>query len=252
MGVQFVPLIAGPRPLQLPAREAVLDDLRHLMERRGEMIAAVDDERETILGTIGMYPGRDEGGTCFHLTGIEIEPGGAEKDIDVLLLQEAGRYLRAHRTTRLKFGTSPLLTRSAWLYVTTFGSRYRWRQGIRIQDGQHWPSVSGECDFEDPLARPLDLREDEVRDRSVLQWDSGRPKVRSLVYSGPLAVVLPSLDSRALTRARARDPGFIATLYAAFHALHIHGYGFAWFDRLPDTADPDPCWYYVMNRVVAF
>ena len=223
------------------------------------MIAAVDDERDALLGTIGIYPGRDDGGTCFHLTEMELEPGAVERAIDAALLEEAGRYLRAHRTTRLKFGTSPLLTHNAGLYITTFGSRYRWREGTGTPNGLPWPSVACECDFDDPLARPLDLREEEVLDRSVLEWDGGRPRMRPrLVYSGPLSVVLPSLDSATLARAKTQDPVFIATLYAAFHSLHLHGYGFAWFDRLPGpaeppaAADPDPRWYYVMNRVVAF
>ena len=261
MSVRSVPLIAGPRKGQPPVREALLDDLRHLKERRGEMIAAVDEQGGKILGTIGMYPDRDEGGTCFHLAGIDVEPGYVEQGIDAFLLEEAGRYLRAHRTTRLKFGTSPLLTRSAWLYVSRFGSRYRWREGTRTPDGQPWPYVSCECDFDDPLARPLDLREEEVPGRSVLEWDGGRPKPRSrLVYSGPLSILLPDFDGDSLSRASEQDPGFIATLYSAFHSLHVHGYEFAWFDRLPPSdAQPEaqargaaPRWYYVMKRVVAF
>ena len=97
-------------------------------------------------------------------------------------------------------------------------------------------------------------REEEVQGRSVLEWVEGRPRTRSrLVYSGPLAVVLPDLDGDALVRAREQDPGFVATLYSAFHSLHTHGYGFAWFDRLPSTtARPAAAgWYYVMKRVVA-
>jgi hypothetical protein len=251
MGVHPVPLIAGPRKGQLPVPEALLDDLRRLKERHGELIAAVDDEG-TILGTIGIYPVKDEGGACYHLAGMEIEPRGGAEGIDALLLEETGRYLRRRRTTRLKFGTSPLLTRSAWLYITTFGSRYRWREGPRAADGQPWPYVSCECDFDDPLARSLDLREDEVRACSVLVWDGGRPTMRSpLVYSGPLAVVLPDLDAETLTRCREQDPAFIATLYSAFHSLHTHGYGFAWFDRLPSAGGEPAGWYYVMKRLVA-
>ncbi len=260
MSVRSVPLIAGPRRGQPPVREALLDDLRRLKERRGEMIAAVDEQDGAILGTIGLYPDKDEGGTCFHLAGIDVEPGCAAQGIDEFLFQEAGRYLRSHRASRLKFGTSPLLTRHAWLYVTRFGSRYRWREGARTPQGQPWPYVSGECDFDDPLARPLDLREEEVARCSVLEWDRGRPSPRSpLAYSGPLSVLLPDLEGDALARAREQDPGFVATLYAAFQALHVHGYEFAWFDRLlPSDAEPaadagraEPRWYYVMKRIVA-
>ncbi len=260
MSVRSVPLIAGPRRGQPPVREALLDDLRHLKERRGEMIAAVDEHEGKILGTIGLYPDKDEGGACFHLAGIDVEPSGVEQGIDEFLFEEAGLYLRAHRATRLKFGTSPLLTGNALLYVTRFGSRYRWREDARTPDGQPWPYVSCECDFDDPLARPLDLSEEEVPGRSVLEWDGGRPKPRSrLVYSGPLSILLPDLDGDTLAHAREQDPGFIATLYSAFHALHAHGYEFAWFDRLrASDAGPAlgggreaPSWYYIMKRIVA-
>jgi hypothetical protein len=247
-----VPLIDGPRAGLPPLRAALLDELRRLKERRGEMIAAVDDETGEVIGTIGLYPDRDEGGRFSHLAGIEAEPGHANADVEGFLLEEAGRYLQARRITRLKFGTSPLLTRNAWLYVTRFGCRYRWREGTRTPDGQPWPYVSCECDFDDPLAHPLDLREDQVQERSVLDWEEGRPTPRAhLVYSGPLSLVLPDLDSDALAEAQRRDPGFIATLYAAFHALHVHGYGFAWFDRL-SVRTGDGAWYYLMKRIVAF
>jgi hypothetical protein len=255
MSIRSVPLIAGPRQGQPPPREALLDDLRHLKERRGEMIAAMDEETGNFLGTIGIYPDRDEGGAFFHLAGIEIAPGCTGMGIDEFLMEDAGRYLRAHRTSRLKFGTSPLLTRNAWLYVTRFGSRYRWREGTRTPDGQPWPYVSCECDFDDPVARPLDLREEEVPERSVLLWDGGRPMPRDrLVYSGPLSVLLPDFDGVTLRRARARDPQSIPTLYSAFHSLHEHGYGFAWFDRLPESGAPPsaPRWYYVMKQIIAF
>jgi hypothetical protein len=252
MSVRLFPLIAGPRTGMPPVRAALLEELHRLKERRGEMIAAMDEESGQVVGTIGLYPDRDEGGRFYHLAGIEVEPTQAARDIDGFLLEEAGRYLQARKVTRLKFGTSPLLTRNAWLYITRFGCRYRWREGTRTPDGQPWPYVSCECDFDDPLARPLDLREEQVRGRSVLEWEDGRPKPRArLVYSGPLSLVLPDLDSDALAEAGRRDLGFIDTLYSAFHALHVHGYGFAWFDRLSVSPGNAAAWYYVMNRVIA-
>ena len=153
---------------------------------------------------------------------------------------------------RLKFGTSPLLTRSAWLYVNRFGARYRWREGTRTPDGQPWPHVSCECDFDDPLARPLDLRDEEVPARLFVSWSDGRPAVRAdLRFSGPLCVALPDVDSDGLL-AMARDPAVIAMLYSAFQSLHVHGYEFSWFDRLPGPGGVHggPRWYYIMKRVV--
>jgi len=254
MNVRTVLLVSGPHGGRPQLRETLLDDLRHLEERKGEMIAAVDGVSGEVLGTLGLYPDRDEGGTFFHLAGMQTEPGHPVADLDVLLLEKAGLFLQRRRVTRLKLGTSPLLTRNAWLYVTRFGSRYRWREGLRTPEGKPWPYVSCEVDFDDPLARPLDLREEEVVPRSVLSWDEGRPSLRPLAWSGPLSVVLPDLDSDSIAAAAGADPQFIATLYSAFHGLHLHGYEFAWFDRLPQGAAPAgaPPWYYVMKRVVSF
>ncbi len=253
MNVRSVLLISGPSAGRPPVPEALLDDLRHLEERRGEMIAAVDGVSGQVLGTLGLYPDRDEGGTFYHLAGIQTESGPAVADLDVLLLEKAGLFLHKRRVARLKLGTSPLLTRNAWLYITRFGSRYRWREGIRAPDGRPWPYVSCEIDFDDPVARPLDLREDEVQAHSILSWEGGRLAHRPLPYSGPLSVVLPDLDADAVAAAAEADPEFIPTLYSAFHGLHLHGYEFAWFDRLPESAAPAgaPRWYYVMKRVVS-
>jgi hypothetical protein len=180
-------------------------------------------------------------------------PGPRVTDLDVLLLEKAGLFLRNRRCSRLKLGTSPLLTRNAWLYVNRFGSRFRWREGMRTPEGKPWPYASCEVDFDDPLARPLDLREEEVAARSVLSWKEGRPARRGLPYAGPLSVLLPDLDGEAIAAAAGADPGFIDLLYSVFHDLHVHGYEFAWFDQLPGPGAPAGTarWYYVMKRVVA-
>jgi len=253
MNVRSVLLISGPRTGRPLLRETLLDDLRRLEERRGEMIAAVDGVSGKVLGTLGLYPDRDEGGTFYHLAGIQMESGPRVADLDVLLLEKAGLFLRKRRVARLKLGTSPLLTRNAWLYVNRFGSRYRWREGIRAPDGRPWPYVSCEVDFDDPLARPFDLREDQVFARSVLAWEGGSPARRPLAYSGPLSLILPDLDTDSIAAEAEADPSFISTLYSAFHGLHLHGYEFAWFDRLPGNGAPAgaPCWYYLMKRVLS-
>ena len=154
---------------------------------------------------------------------------------------------------RLRFGTSPLLTANAFLYVTRLGSRYRWKQGVRAPDGRPWPYVSCECDFDDPLERPLDLTEEEVVPRSVLTWEGLHPSPRPrLVYSGPLSILLPELDNRGLSDLAAADADFLPTIHGAFQALSLHGYGFAWFDRLPSTQAGSTSWYYVMSRTLTF
>ncbi len=241
---QGPPLPTGPNPF--------LDDLAHLREHHGEKIAAVDQDSASVVGAIGVYPDRDEGGAFFHLAGLETTAEARDGGVDRLLLEEAGRYLAEHKASRLKFGTSPLLTANAGLYVTQFGARYRWREGPRTPEGAPWPYVACECDFDDPLARPLDLRDDEVEARSVLGWSEGRPIHRTRVsYAGPLSVLLPEMSAEGLSRAAA-DAGFLSVIWDAFHTLSAHGYSFAWFDRLPSRGRPAgaPLCFYLMKRSI--
>jgi GNAT superfamily N-acetyltransferase len=235
----------------------LLGDLRFLRERRGEKIAAVDEDSDVVLAALSINPERDEGGAFFRLDAIEVHPAHRGEGLESGLLEEAEKHLRAHKCNRLKFGTSPLLTANAALYMTRFGTRYRWREGARTPDGQPWPYVTCECDFDDPLARPLDLRDDEAAGRSVLAWEDGKPRRRTpAVYTGPLSVVLPDLGVDSIAHASAEDPTYLPILYEAFHELSRHGYGFAWFDRLPPGASAaagtaPPRWYYLMHRVLA-
>ena len=249
-----VPSAAGRSPND-PA--GLLGDLRLLGERRGETIAAVDEDSGIVLAALGIHPERDEGGTFFRLDTFGVHPGHRGEGLEPVLVGEAERHLRAHKAHRLKFGTSPLLTAGAALWVTRYGTRYRWREGVRTPEGQPWPFVSCECDFDDPLARPLDLRDEEAVEKSVLDWEGGKPRRRKgVVYSGPLAVLLPDLDGESLGQAAAADPDCLPTLFSVFHELYRHGYGFAWFDRLPPgmagAGPAAPSWYYVMHRVVSF
>jgi GNAT superfamily N-acetyltransferase len=253
MNVRFVRLISGSREDLLKGRAISLDELRSLRERRGEMIAAVDPGSSALLGWIGVYPDRDEGGHIFHLADIDVLPGHREEGLDTALMQEAETFILEHRVSRLKFGTSPLLTGNAALYVTRFGTRYKWREGTRTPEGRPWPYVSCECDFDDPVERPLDLRVEEVVPRSVLDWAGLRPLPRQrIVYSGPLSILLPELTRDTLVEADSGDPSFLPTLYQVFHALFLHGYDFAWFDRLPASLAPadGPRCYYIMKRVL--
>jgi hypothetical protein len=249
MNIRFVRLISGAREGPANGAGSLPEELRYLKERHGEKIAAFDAETGTLLGSLGLYPERDAGGHVFRLAGIETTHG-----VEAPLLEEAGRYIREHRVARLKFGTSPLLTRNAELYVTRFGARYHWREGARTPEGKPWPYVSCECDFDDPCARPLDLREEEIVPRSVIDWTGLRPLPRrNIVYAGPLSVLLPELTAEAVSEAGQRDPELLPTLHEVFHTLSLHGYEFAWFDRRDPSALPagsPPC-YYVMRRSLA-
>jgi hypothetical protein len=109
-------------------------------------------------------------------------------------------------------------------------------------------------DFDDPSARPLDLTEEEVVPRSVLAWEGLQPRPRhDVIYAGPLSVLLPEMSAEALGDAGARDPELLSALWSVFHSLSVHGYGFAWFDRLDpavNTSGAPPC-YYVMKRLIS-
>jgi hypothetical protein len=258
MNVKFARLIsakrAGPWEGLATAPPGLLDDLTFLRERRGEKIVALDAESGAPLGWIGLYPDRDEGGLFFHRAGIEVPPVYRGMGIDSGLMEETGRYMRTRKATRLKFGTSPLLTENAELYITRFGTRYRWREGVKTPGGRPWPCVTCECDFDDPLARTLDLLDDEVISRSVIDWEGMKPLPRKgVVYSGPLSVLLPDLSSEELNRAVEGVPRFLETMHSVFQQLFLHGYGFAWFDRLAPAASAKgaPSCCYVMSRVLA-
>ncbi len=234
------------------AAHGPVDHLRYIAERRGEKIVALDGDSGMLLGWIAVFPDRDPGGPVYGLAGIEVHTDHRSQGIGAGLMEEARRYIEEKKVHRLKFGTTPLLTRCAGLYVTRFGTRYRWKRGVKGPGGGPWPCVSCEWDFDDPVAKPLDLMDDEVEGRSVLDWDGTRPVPRSGVkYSGPLSVILPDFTADGLVEAVGGIPDFLETVYAAFDALFVHGYGFAWFDRIPAPTGPAGR-YYVMKRVVSF
>jgi len=227
------------------------DHLRYIKERHGEKIVALDEGSGVLLGWIGLYPDRDEGGLFYRLSGIEVHADHRGRGIGTSLMEAAREYLDGRRTDRLKFGTSPLLTHCAGLYVTRFGTRYRLKLGVKGPDGRPWPYVSCECSFSDPLSKTPDLRDDELDGHSVLDWDGLRPVPRAgVAYRGPLAVTLPCMTRPELGHAMESIPGFLETMNEVFAALHRHGYAFAWFDRNP-RGGTAPC-YYVMEKLVTF
>ncbi|MCX7029287.1 MAG: GNAT family N-acetyltransferase [Spirochaetes bacterium] len=234
-----------------------VDHLAYLKERHGEKIVAVDRSSGGLLGWIGVFPDRDSRGAFFHLAGIEVHADHRGCGIGSALMAEARGYVTGRRASRLRFGTSPLLVPCAALYVRRFGTRYHWKEGVRLADGRPWPCVSCECDFDDPLPDSRELRPGEVDARSVLSWDGGLPIRRpGIVYSGALSVVLPPFTTATLTHAMQAVPRFLETLYTAFEELFIHGYGFAWFDRLHGGQGTDEhggrqFWYYAMSRSFA-
>jgi GNAT superfamily N-acetyltransferase len=229
-----------------------LDHLRYLKARRGEKIVALDPATDALVGWIGLFPDRDEGGHFFRLAGIEVHADWRGRGIGSGLLGEAGKYLREHRVSRLRFGTSPLLTQAAGLFVRRFGARYRWKEGVRSPEGRPWPYVTAECDFDDPLPRPLGLRDEDALARAVVSWEGAAPVHRTPPsYTGTLFFVLPSLTADVIAQSSHDVPRFLEILAAAFQDLHLHGYAFAWFDRVPEAAaGARTLWYYAMARLL--
>ena len=216
-----------------------LDHLAYLKERRGEKIVAVDRATGAVVGWVGVFPDRDSRGAFYHLAGIEVHADHRACGIGTGLMIAARACVLSRRATRLRFGTSPLLVPCAALYVTRFGTRYHWKEGVRLADGRPWPCVSCECDFDDPLPPSRELPPSEAAARSVVRWDGSLPVRRAAVaYSGALSVVLPPFTTATLSQAVQTVPRFLETLYAAFEELVLHGYGFAWFARLEPPADP--------------
>lgn len=234
------------------ASRGPLDHLAYLKERRGEKIVAVDRATGAVVGWVGVFPDRDARGAFHHLAGIEVHADHRGRGIGTGLMEAARGYALSRRSTRLRFGTSPLLAPCAALYVTRLGTRYRWKEGVRLADGRPWPCVSCECDFDDPLPECREIAPSEAAGRSVVSWDGGLPlRRRDIVYSGALAVLLPPFTTTTLSQAVQAVPRFLESLYDAFEELFLHGYGFSWFARLGAAADPRPNHYYVMTRSFA-
>ena len=75
--------------------------------------------------------------------------------------------------------------------------------------------------------------------RSVVDWEGIRPIPRHrVVHSGTLFVLLPPFTSALLAQAVQEVPLFLETLTAVFQDLHVHGYGFGWFDRVAPGIAP--------------
>jgi GNAT superfamily N-acetyltransferase len=225
------------------------EHLAYLKERRGEKIVVVDDEQR-IVGWIGVFPGRDQRGPFFHLEGFEVREEHRGRGIGTALMQEAKAYIGRRKAHRMLFDVSPLLTQNAVLFVTHFGARYRWLEGSRTPEGRPWPECSCECDFTNPLDKPPDMREEEVTALSVLDWDGLRPTPRrEASYRGLRSVLLPPMDLERLAQAAQGVPGLLETMTEAFRALHLHGYGFVWFDRTVYAGRP--FYYYLMRQSIA-
>jgi GNAT superfamily N-acetyltransferase len=252
MNVAYVRLLSSRREDIWRGPGTHAEELRRLREKRGEKIAAIDPQNERLLGWISVYPERDAGGVFFALAGIEVLPAWRGMGIGTGLISHAGDYLREHKTARLKFGTSPLLTWNAGLYMRHFGMRYSWKEGVRTPDGKPWPYVSCEWDLDNPLVKPLELMQDELEARSAIDWSGADPAPRrGLVYSGPLFLPLPDLTNDDLAGLAERKPEVLVTMHRVFHELFRHGYRFTWFDAIPSASAPLGRWFYFMENPFA-
>jgi GNAT superfamily N-acetyltransferase len=220
----------------------------YIQSQSGEIIALLDDGSR-ILGWIGLIPGMDERGRCYTLSGQEVSPEYRRQGLGVRLMEEARDYLRGRRTARLKFGTSPLLTANAALYITKFGTRYTWNNKVRLADGARWPYVACECDFAHPVGKPPELSALDIRRISLLDWRGYSPRLAA----GPLparraALILPALTRRRLDALIDEKKEFLKSVFSLIDSLHSRGFGFAWFDRLP--ASRSERYYYYLTKSV--
>ena len=227
-------------------REHRRQDLDALKERRGEKIAAVDPQSQELLGWITVYPERSAGGPLFRLADIQVMLPHRGKGIGTALMRRTGDYLRERKVPRLKFGTSPLLTWNAGLFMKRCGMRYIWKEGMKTPGAKPWPYVSCEWDLDDQLEKPHDLREDACRRGAS---STGRHRYRlpeRLPHSGRLFVPLPDLSGEDLITIVRNSPDSLVVLHGVFHDLFLHGYRFAWFDTLSAVKVPG-CRRYYLN-----
>jgi len=209
----------------------------YIQSHSGEILALLDQEN-AILGWIGLIPGSDERGRYYTLSGQEVSPDYRRQGIGVRLLEEAREYLQHRRAVRLKFGTSPLLTANASLYITKFGARYTWNNKIKLADGSPWPYVSCECDFSRPVGKPPELAALDIRRLCLLDWQGYVPRInRDLRPTRQAALILPTLTRRHLDAVIDRVEGFLGTFFSLLDSLTRQGFGFAWFDRLDSNGE---------------
>lgn len=252
MDAHYVRLISGRREDLWRGPGTSLQDLDGLKERRGEKIVAVDPQSQELLGWVSLYPERGAGGPAFRLADIQVLPAYRGKGIGAALMERAGEYIGERKVPRLKFSTSPLLTWNAGLFMKRCGMRYTWKEGIKTPGAKPWPYVSCEWELDDRLEKPHDLREEDVPQRSVLDWEVSKPVARTgLPHSGPLYVPLPDLSGEDLIAMVRNSPDALEVLHDVFHALFLHGYRFAWFDTLSAVQVPGCRRYYFMEKTFA-
>jgi GNAT superfamily N-acetyltransferase len=224
------------------------DYYEYIQTHSGEIIALFNGD-DCVLGWIGLIPGADERGRYYTLSGQEVSSLHRRRGIGVRLLEEARSYLHSHRARRLKFGTSPLLTANASLYITKFGTRYTWNRKIKLADGSPWPYVTCECDFSHPIQKPPELAAMDIRGVSLLDWQDYVPRVNdSLRPARSATLILPALTHQRLNALIDEVNDFLKNTFSLLDSLNDQGFGFAWFDKLPDSAD-ERYYYYLTKRV---
>ncbi len=218
----------------------------YLKAQNGEKIAFVNSNDE-ILGWIGLIPDQDRRGKYYILSGHEVRSDYRGLGIGAKLLEEAKKYLKKYQASRLKFGTSPLLTVNASLYITRYGAQYTWNDKIKLADGKPWPYVSCECNFNNPLKKPLELSSRNVLAANLLEWDGLRPKpIKFVRYTGGLSILLPPISKSQLRTATDNIDGFLETTFNLFDSLNRTGYGFIWFDKL--KIEGNTFYYYYLSK----
>ncbi|GAH47284.1 unnamed protein product, partial [marine sediment metagenome] len=219
---------------------------KYIKAQKGEKIALVDNSNK-ILGWIGLIPDTDGRGKYFILSGHEVHSDSRGQGIGSRLMEEAQSYLTVLYVSRLKFGTSPLLTINASLYITKFGTCYTWNNKIKLADGSPWPYVTCEWDFNNPLSKPAELTTMDILSINILQWRGYQPiPLEAARYPAKVSVLFPPTTKYELKTAIDRNEGFLKTLFEIFDSLHKKGYGFTWFDKI--RIEEGLFYYYYMTK----
>ncbi len=224
-----------------------IEHFKYIKSHHGEKIAITKNDE--ITGWIGLIPDTDSKGKYYTLSGHEVSSDYRRQGIGLKLLEESRSYILNHHASRLKFGTSPLLTINSFLHITKMGTRYTWNNKIKLTEGVPWPYAACECDFNNPMQKPAELEHLDILSINFLDWDDYRPVPREPPgYYRQISVLLPPITKQRLNTSMERIHGFLKILFNFFDSLNRKGYGFAWFDKI--SLKKKTFYYYYMTKEI--
>jgi GNAT superfamily N-acetyltransferase len=115
------------------------EHFEYISSEKGEIILA--HKESEIYGWIGLIPRN----TSYELAGIEVHMNHRNKGIGKELMKCAKEYVIEKGCATIEFGTSPLLSSNALLYLHENRAHYKYSKGIMLDANKNipWPYV--EC-----------------------------------------------------------------------------------------------------------